>query len=396
VRDGGGFTAYERWAAAVTMFFYTAGYSTIGFGLLFLGALWRLVRHRSFPWQATPLDLPMGCFAGVLLLSAAFSPYRSTGLLHIPLLDAELPLPVVVTAALLMSGAVYYGSFAWLLQHDGRSRLLLVRAWALGAVPAAVTGFVSAAARHARAEIPRGVGPNGLGTTLLLGSLLTAWLIVRTEGRARFLWAAAGAVSLLALLATESRASLVGWTVGIVYLAWRELRLAPRQKTAAVAGGLALLVLAAAVTPQLRARLGDTVQDVSGNRLRIWRTSVGMIAEHPYLGTGFGTFETAYEAKKDPKMSPEPFAFNLWLNLAVETGLLGLAAVLWIAGTAVREWMRAEDRFTDPLRTVIGALWIGLLVDQFADNTLFSISTSAGLWLLLALLVVPRPIRTAR
>jgi len=374
VREGDGFTAYERWAAAITIFCYTAGYSTIGFGLMFFGALWRLVRHRSFPWHATPLDLPMGCFAGVLLLSAA-SPYPSTAL--------------VVTPALLLSGAIYYGSFGWLLEHDRSSRFMLVRAWALGVVPAAVIGLIWAVERHARAEIARGVGPNGLGTTLLLGSLVAAWLIVRTEGRTRYLWVAAGAAGLLALLATGSRASLVGWTTGLIYLAWRELRLPAWQKVAAVAGGLAVLVLAVAITPQLDARLSTTVRDVSGNRVRIWRTSIGMIVERPMLGTGFGTFESAYGAKKDPKMSPEPFAFNLWLNLAVETGLLGLAAVLWIVWTAVREWLRAEDRFTDPLRTVISALWMGLIIDQLADNTVFSISTSAGLWLLLVLLVVP-------
>jgi hypothetical protein len=42
-------------------------------------------------------------------------------------------------------------------------------------------------------------------------------------------------------------------------------------------------------------------------------------------------------------------------------------------------------------RSIIAALWAGLLVDQLADNTLFSISTSAALWLLLAFVVVPVP-----
>jgi hypothetical protein len=103
-------------------------------------------------------------------------------------------------------------------------------------------------------------------------------------------------------------------------------------------------------------------------------------------------------------MSPEPFAFNLWLNLAVETGLLGLGAALWVALEAVRVWRRRRSAAgpdpgiapaADPWRAAVAALWIGLLVDQFADNTLFSISTSAALWLLLALAVVPPPPRDA-
>ena len=80
----------------------------------------------------------------------------------------------------------------------------------------------------------------------------------------------------------------------------------------------------------------------------------------------------------------------MWLNLAVETGLLGLLAALWVAFDAVRAWRRTGSAGPgDALRSVIGAAWLALLVDQLADNTLFSISTSAALWLLLAMIVIP-------
>jgi hypothetical protein len=77
----------------------------------------------------------------------------------------------------------------------------------------------------------------------------------------------------------------------------------------------------------------------------------------------------------------------------VETGLLVLLAALWVAFAASRILRSAAQRSpsADPLRFLIAALWLGLLVDQSADNTLFSISTSAGLWLLLAMTItLPR------
>lgn len=380
--------AYLRWAAVVTCWLYTAGYAAVGFGLLFFGAVWRLLVRRTLAWQPSPLDLPLAAFGAILLASAAVSPDR--------------PLALGVTLMLIISSVVYFGSFTELLSRAPEVRITLLRAWALGALGAALVGLAHSATTytqpgtHARAEIPRGVGPNGLGTTLLLGSILAVGLAFRARGSERAWWAACGLLTLVGLLATGSRASLVGWVVGAAYLVYRELRARPQWMAAALAGGLAVLVLASAATPQLMGRVRDTIKDVSGNRIRIWHTSYGMIATHPLLGTGFGTFETEYERRKDPGMSPEPFAFNLALNLAVETGLLGLLAAVWVAVAAVRIWRSRQPGASsqvDPFRPLIVALWIGLLVDQFADNTLFSISTSAGLWLLLALVVVP-PYRT--
>lgn len=369
---------YTRAAVIVTMFLYGAGYAAIGFGLLFFGAVGRCLTGRWPLWQATELDRPLAAFAGVLVLSMIASPY----------IRVALP----VTLALIVSGAVYFGSFAWLLHRDPEVRWPLVRAWALGSALAALAGLAVSIPTHDRAAIPRGVGPNGLGTTLLLGTILALGLALRTRGIERVSWLFCAAAGLLGVLASGSRASLAGLILGVLYLAWRALRARPWHFAAALAVGIVALMLAGVAAPQLAGRLGNTLKDFSSNRLQIWRASHRMISALPVLGTGFGTFERAYEQWKAPNSSSEPFAFNLALNIAVETGLAGLVAAVWIAVTAASRWVRAGRRAPPeeiPFRVLLGALWLGLLVDQLADNTLFSISTSAALWLLLALLVVP-------
>ncbi len=394
-RDG--FVRYIRFATIVTVLGYSLGYSTIGFGLLFIGAVWRVAMRRTLCWTRTSLDLPLAAFGAVLIASAAASQYHR--------------LALGVTLMLIISSVIYYGAFAWLLETDPASRPTLLRCWAVGALVAAVVGLYYSATtyvwvqspdhfEHARAQIPRGVGPNGLGTTLLLGGVLTLGLALRARGLERAGWAAGSLLTLVGLVATGSRASLAGWIVASGYLVYRELRTRPRAMIAVTLLGVLLVAGIAAGTPQLANRLQHTLSDVAGNRVQIWRTSFGMIAEHPLLGTGFGTFQTAYDQHRAAAMSPEPFAFNLWLNLVVETGILGVAAALWVAIAAMLAWRREQqgDRESDQNarvpgdfgRPVVAALWVGLLVDQFADNTLFSISTSAALWLLLALVLVPR------
>lgn len=374
-RDRG--VPYFRWATVVTAFLYAAGYSSVGFGLLLFGVVWMVATRRVFPWHPTRLDLPLGAFAAVLLVSAVMSPYRPTAL--------------GVSLMLIVSGTIYLGSFLWLLRRDPRAGDAVLRAWALGAVLAACVGLAVGAVIHGRAEIPRGVGPNGLGTTLALGGILSLALGLHGQGRDRLTWYGSGFLVLVGLLATGSRASLLGWLAGSVYVAWRRLRFQPKRLVRALSAGALALMVAGLLAPQLPLRLPSTIADVSSNRIRIWETSVRMIGVSPWFGTGFGTFQTAYERWKVPRMSPEPFAFNLWLNVAVETGVLGLASGLWMAVAVIGAWRRRQAH-RDPtvlLQEVVPALWLGLLVDQLFDNTLFSVSTSAALWLLLALTVVP-------
>jgi hypothetical protein len=389
------FVNYMQFAAVITALGYSLGYSTVGFGLLFFGTVWSLVAKRAVPWGRTALDLPLAGLGVVLVASAAASPHHSTA--------------IGVTLMLLVSGAIYFGSFTWLVQAVPAVETTLLRSWAVGGAAAALAGILYSTVTlvrsgpgqfdHARAQVPHGVGPNGLGTTLLLASVLSLGGGLRARGWERIAWLACSAVDLVGLIATGSRASLVGWIVGSGYLIYRELRASPRAMLSTAL--LAALVAAGIVveTPQFAHRIRSTLSDVDSNRVQIWRTSLGMIRERPLLGTGFGTFEQAYSTHRAPGMSPEPFAFNLWLNLAVETGLLGLVAALWVGTMAVRHRRREypgellpRERLRERcFASTIAALWIGLLVDQLADNTLFSISTSAALWLLLVLTVTPSP-----
>jgi O-antigen ligase len=370
----------------VTVALYTAGHAAVGFPLLLGGAVWRLATLRPPLWQRTPLDLPLAAFGVILVLSTAASPYRS--------------IAVTATAITVASGAVFFGSFAWLVHRNPSARPALLRVWALGGPPAAVVGMIAGRWAPYRAHFPKmPMGSSAFGTTLLIGSLIALGLAYRAQGRGRLLWFGCAVVTLVALLDTISRSPLAGWLAGAVYLTWRELRPHPRRLAVTLASGLAILALAAVIIPHEAGRIRQAPAHFMQDRLQIWEISAGMVGAHPFLGTGPGTFQTVFPEQKLASGERKWSAHNLWLNYTVETGLLGLLSILWVLAVAGREWVRSGRQAAraigplsgDPLWPAITAVVIGVLVDQCGDNTLLSVSTVSGFWLLLAFLVVPLP-----
>jgi putative inorganic carbon (HCO3(-)) transporter len=89
------------------------------------------------------------------------------------------------------------------------------------------------------------------------------------------------------------------------------------------------------------------------SRLEIWGVATRLVAEHPLLGVGLGNFQAAYGKLMVPDLPlltyplelPE-HAHNLFLNLAVEVGLVGVSAFAWLLAVAFLR-VRQIKRFTD-------------------------------------------------
>lgn len=75
--------------------------------------------------------------------------------------------------------------------------------------------------------------------------------------------------------------------------------------------------------------IGDMDETSNKGRLEIWRDSAVSFAKHPVLGIGIGNFPYALSEKIGAsKMGSS--AHNIYLHIAVEMGVIGLAAFLWI------------------------------------------------------------------
>ncbi len=194
---------------------------------------------------------------------------------------------------------------------------------------------------------------------------------------------AGGVILLAALVLCYSRASLVNVMVALAVLAWlnrRRLRLA--SLAAVVASGAAAgAVLVWRVFPAFALaywmRLSASAEyffsgteGVFSGRLASWRTLAGWIASHPWqtlFGIGYKTLPyTDY-------LGAPVVADNMYLSLLVETGIAGLAALVWLNVAILRASARAT-RSGAGLRAFCGAwmlcFWAGETVQMASGDIL--------------------------
>jgi O-antigen ligase len=204
----------------------------------------------------------------------------------------------------------------------------------------------------ARSGIPgRAVGnlrqPNHLSTLLLWSAvavvpLLEAPAIRRHAAAAVALIVLFGAM-LLGVVLSGSRTGLLGVAV---LAAWGLLdrRLSRTSRALLIASPLiciACWMLLGWLSSRLdigalgaSTRLGQS-QDYSSGRWSIWRDTLALIAQNPWLGVGFGEFNFAWTLTPSADREPQFFdhTHNLPLHLAVELGvplaLLVLGFLLW-------------------------------------------------------------------
>jgi O-antigen ligase len=221
--------------------------------------------------------------------------------------------------------------------------------------------------------------PNTMGFFLLMTLPIAMVLATRGAAWLRAVMAVVAALSVMALMLSLSRTSLLGAALGFCVL----LLSPPFRRLAFVA----LAVLLAFAFANARAlsqshqvevvtsRLGTLTQ--GGNAVRndprfeIYSAVPGIFADHPWLGVGAHNFPLiAREAGLEEGDEPYDHAHNVVLTFAVELGTVGLVALLWLLVAIGRLVVDAARTRGDP---VTGALGLAL-----AASMVGSVMTSLG------------------
>lgn len=215
----------------------------------------------------------------------------------------------------------------------------------------------------------------GLGSTLTLLLWRLEQHRVKDRGREsalRVTLAVLAALQFAGLLASRSRAGIACSAI-VLAAAAPLLRRGDRWFRVAAAGIIALVTLPALALfgPALLGRLAELPAEwtATGGRGQVFRLGLGMVRDFPLAGTGAGTFEFAFPPYRTPGISGlYNFAHNDYLQILVETGLVGLCLALApvaLFAAALRRHLRDEDRpFTPwPLLGAFAAVAVHELVD---------------------------------
>lgn len=174
------------------------------------------------------------------------------------------------------------------------------------------------------------------GQLVTLIALAMAWLRATVLGDWRRAWRPAVACLLLglALIWSFARSAQLGTFAAAVFLT---ATLPGRWRHAGLAG-LVMVVAVVAVTPSVRMRVVEGFTDEKEvTRPNLWRSSLAGIADRPLLGWGPGNFGVMLEGHEVPGYyESRAHSHNDFLMHAVNAGLLGLAAAVWLLVAIVR------------------------------------------------------------
>jgi O-antigen ligase len=123
-----------------------------------------------------------------------------------------------------------------------------------------------------------------------------------------------------------------------------------------------------------------------GDRVNMLGTSWQIFAKHPVMGSGLNTFFVNFmkyrnDQWKDKKGS---YAHNCYLQMAADTGLIGLSGFLFLIISYFRAVIRALKIIKDEFyRTALWGISIGVfafLVHSFFDTNLYSLNLATLFW----------------
>jgi O-antigen ligase len=159
----------------------------------------------------------------------------------------------------------------------------------------------------------------------------------------------------------------------------------------------ALVVIAVAFSriPAVASRIGHQLNPTDPNnsldqRVRLWKATLRMLQDHPLFGTGLSGFSRTINPYRNVSGYTDQLIYphNILLNFWTETGLLGLAAFVWIlvqaARLAWRGW-RAGSPAWRPLQLGVLLALVGMVIHGLVDVPYWKNDLSLEFWVLLGL-----------
>lgn len=356
--------------------------------IVFLSGLWRALKDgfRQIPWK---IWLPIGLLIIILIISIAVSPDKRTALGEFKGFFLD---PILV---------------GWLIYQFIKPRdipklfLGLIGSGLFVAGHTILQKFLGHVTPDGRVIGIFGYSPNYVALFLApISVLLVAygiWLMAAKKYWLAVIYYSLFAISLLAIYFSGSRGGFlaVGAGVGLFiifnYWSWIRKRLAAKII-------ISILIVMAMVTAWTLFRPDFSLSPITGGRetssnnvrWQIWGASIELGGAYPILGVGLGNFQNAFgEFTQDRANFPEyitPMALtphNLYLTFWLSTGVLGLAAFLWIIVVFYHQGFKNLSKLYIP---IILAVISSILIYGFIEASIWKNDLSIIFWTFWALI----------
>ena len=241
-----------------------------------------------------------------------------------------------------------------------------------------------------------------LPLVLLYGALHRDWFTKRSLHKGIFYIALVALPCVLSFVLTQSKAGyLTLFLVGVaaVIAARRKIGLRPRVLVVGLIG-LTVILSAILATPPGRRLILEKGGYTFEARVAYWKAGLKMVLRNPVIGSGFNSFGLLYSHYQLPGPHEAKSAHNNYLQIVIETGILGLLCFLgiWVFGLAgafrrAREVLATKDKLNLPDAVVLSGL-LGtacFLIHSVADFDLYVPGIAMTVWLWLGLIARNAP-----
>ncbi|EGJ33302.1 MULTISPECIES: IctB family putative bicarbonate transporter [Moorena] len=213
-------------------------------------------------------------------------------------------------------------------------------------------------------------------------------------------------VNSICLVLTFSRGGWIGFVVCIfVFLIllvyWYSVQLPPKLRPWAMPALLSscagVMLLAVMFVPAIRDRIASIFvgrEDSSNNfRMNVWSAVMDMIRDRPIIGIGPGNnaFNKIYPLFQRPKYTALS-AYSIFLETAVEMGLIGMLCFLWLLIVTFNQGMQQLSRLRNLANRqgfwLMGAIatMSGMLAHGLVDTVWYRPQVQTLWWLVVAII----------
>lgn len=371
------------------------------FIFLALAALWSVLviaRRARITWD--PAYLFIGIYLAAMLISVPGSQSVRTSLVKLLTQLYLASLPVIVCSLVRGEAQLRAAVASWLAGSALVGAIAIVGLVLFVVDPgSALLGFLSSV----KGTLPPGNYPRlqltFMNPNMICDYLTVSLMLLLAARQAKWLGRSSSVVLLaLVLIASASTISpgLGGIALGIGLWGWLFLkhRTLARLFLLAGAGAAILFVFAIMITPILHPTapylihlpLLDVTVAPSG-RLMIWTDAARNFLAHPLTGRGIGV-DPVHVHYLDPSgmFETSTDAHDAFLSLAVQCGIIGLAAfLLLLRQMAIRTFPLRAD--AEPVTIVRMGIGLGLLIALAYEGLGGSFEDSRHLWVAFGLLL---------